>query len=147
MEIEKSSEIVDDESISNAMELWRLVGPNIPINGQLMNFIVKDESGKWRPSSLAFQNTTGTDRLSVYLADIVKATGRNAHSLINEGKPYVASLSAGTVRSAPLGQIIIKSPTPDEVAHADVCGKKNKTVREAMAKASAWEIEPNPDSN
>jgi len=147
MEMEKTSDVIDDESISNDMALWRLVGPNIVINGKLMNYIVKDDKGKWRPSSLAFQNTKGTDRMSVYLVETVRATGRNAHSLVSEGKPYVAALLAGTVRSKPISQIIIKSPTPDEVAHADVCGTKPKTVKQAMAKASAWEIEPHPDCN
>jgi hypothetical protein len=85
--------------------------------------------------------------MSVFVADIVKATGRNASNLTTEKKPYMASLLAVTVRSEPISQIIIESASSSEVAHRDVYGKKSKTVREAMAKACAWEIEPHPDSN
>lgn len=112
----------DDPSILDTAELWRLVRPD---------WQVEDGRGGLRPSSAAFQDPTDGSPMSVLLADQVKASGRGLKDVLSAFPGYkIASFSAGFARTLDLG--IARDPTPQELAHAVVAGKKPKRVRNQL---------------
>jgi len=93
--------------------------------------IVKDDNiGRFRPSSNAFQKTTGTDRMSVVLGDTLEDAGRNPMELADELKT-AASLTVGFVRSCE--QVVVRRPIAEEPAHGDVVGSDSKALRTKLA--------------
>jgi len=101
--------------------------------------LVFDENvGKIRASSAAFSNLPGK-HMSVIIGDeaerqergpedIVKGAGRRGFS--------VKAFRAGLARE--LQQLLVRAPTRDEPAHAEVRGKKTKRVMRAFASRSCW---------
>lgn len=126
----------DDAAILDDDVLWRRIPPW---------HVVPDENlGIMRPSSAAFEDDSDGDPMSVFLAEIVKNSGRGAESILVGHTDYALSgLTAGLARR--LGQGIASDPTVHEPAHAVVFGKKTKSISRALAKQSKWVVPP-PDS-
>jgi hypothetical protein len=98
--------------------------------------IVADpKMGRYRPSTNAFHNTTGTDRMSVLLGDTLAAQHRDPASL-PDALRTLGSLATSFVRQD-CGQEVNRSPTPTELAHGDVVGSDSKKIRSKMAREAA----------
>ena len=81
-------------------------------------------------SPAAFQNTSGTDRMSVNLAEI-----SSVQETESQFPGYgVAVLAAKPIREC--GQTLIHSPQPDNRSHCDVVGVKPLRARKAMRDAA-----------
>ena len=123
----------DDSSILDDAELWRRV-PS-------WHIIEDDNQGGKRISSAAFTDHSNGTPMSVFLGDDVRAAGRSPDSLIDGHIDFcLASVTAGFVRS--LRQIVLRRPLPEEPTHAEVAGKKNKSIQRKLAKSATWIIAP-----
>ena len=113
----------DDPSIANEIVLWRRVHPEQVVPGQ---------DNETLPSSQAFQNTSGTNGMSVNLADdtTVEDTLRGYED------HFIVAFEAGPVRA--LNQGIVRRPLADNPAHAEVTGNKTKGVRRRLSAMSSW---------
>lgn len=118
----------DDLSILNDRILWRRVPQEWVIFDKNLN--------RHRPTSQAFQNTTGTQGMSANLADetTVAATLKGYESNL------LAQVQAGLARE--LGQGIVRKPLDDNAAHCEVTGEKTKSVRDKFAKRCRWVVGP-----
>lgn len=119
----------DDKGIADDWDLWRRVSSQ---------FTVPDENhGGRRPSSQAFQNARGTDRMSVIVG---RETPGPEQAIAGHEGYGVASFLAGLARAC--GQSVRRDPTRDQPAHALVIGPKPKTVLRRLVEGSTWLIEP-----
>ena len=122
--------LVDDDSILDEDRLCRRINPS---------FIVDDEALGKRISSQAFQNSPGTDKMSVF----VKKDLGDPSEVIPTGHG-LAQFAAKVARS--LAQIIVRDKSSEQhESHAHVVGAKSKTVRSRLAEAAtseSWVIEP-----
>jgi hypothetical protein len=93
-----------------------------------------DENGNL--SSVAFQNTTGTDDMSVDLARLttpeIAALDNNIYGL--------SIIKTGFARS--LNQIVFHSPLEDNKAHSTVQGKKSRSIRKKLAESALIILKP-----
>jgi hypothetical protein len=122
----------DDSTIPDSVELLRRIPPR---------HFSSDESGQVRPSSAAFEDHPDGSPMSVILADILAATGRNSiEVLVGLTGFALASITVGVVREN--GQGVMRDPTPDEPAHALVFGKKTHSIRKKLARSARWVIPP-----
>jgi len=81
-------------------------------------------------SSAAFQNTSGTDDMSV---DLGRLTTTAKTAAVKEDC-YVARFFAGFARSNK--QEVLHTPIIENYAHSSVRGKKTQGIRKKLAKAS-----------
>lgn len=87
-------------------------------------------------SSAAFQNTTGTDDMSVDLARLT-IPERTA----SDNEIYgVAIINAGFARSN--NQIVIHTPLEDNNAHSTVRGKKSRRIKKKLAESAHIILKP-----
>lgn len=122
----------DDLSIHDDAELWRRIPPF---------HLIEVEGGGLRISSAAFQDHKDGSPMSVVLGGEVLAAGRDARTVIAGHDNYcLASVTAGLARS--LDQGVIRKPLDEELAHAEVFGRKTKSVRSKFTKAAIWIIGP-----
>ncbi len=111
--------------------------------------IVPDEKlGRYRPSTNAFKNTTGTDSMSVYVEDTLTALGRGPEEFLTDLRA-VGSLQTGFLHHE-CEQAVERSPEVDEPAHASVVGSDRKGLLKKMAIAaccieSNWETASGAD--
>lgn len=125
---------VDDPSIANDAVLWRRIHPTWKVRD--------DNSGGWRVTSAAFDDSRDGSPLSVLLAAVVRESGRGPADVLSGFTGYfLASLTAGDARRC--GQGIARTPEPDEPAHASVFGRKTKSIKRKLADAAGWIIGPN----
>lgn len=82
------------------------------------------------PSSAAFQNTTGTDDMSVDLGKLT--TPEKTASAKEDG--CVASFYASLARKNE--QEVIHTPMVENYAHSSVRGKKTQSIRRKLVKGS-----------
>ena len=125
----------DDPTIYDDNILWRRITKVQCVDD-------KNRGGK-RPSSAAFNNHPNGTPMSVALADVFfKETSNDPNDYIKGHDNVVAltSFTAGFARE--LGQKIIRTPLPEEPAHAEVPGKKTDSVRKQFAKKAQWIIPP-----
>lgn len=98
-------------------------------------------SGGIRISSGAFQNTSGTEGMSVVMEDTLRDEGRAAQELI---APYLGfglvSLTTGLCIEEE--QEVRRLPVDEEPAHGEVLGKKTKGRSKRFAGAADWVIRP-----
>jgi hypothetical protein len=87
-------------------------------------------------SSAAFQNTTGTDDMSV---DLARLTTPERTALDNEIYG-VAMIKAGFARNN--NQIVIHSPSVDNNAHSTVRGKKTRGIKKKLAESAYIILRP-----
>lgn len=126
----------DDPGIAPDVRLYRLVNPE--------NHVVWDDNDRrWAISSSAFQNTSGTDRMSVVLGDTLAAERRPPHDA-RRSKPtwHVAALTAEAARAE--DQAVVRAPVPEESAHGNVVGEKGPGRRRRLRDASEWVVPPDP---
>jgi len=129
----ENHEYIDDPAIPNSEDLWRRIHP--------LWAVPDNNSGGWRVSSAAFDDSTDGSPLSVLLATVVAKTHRTADDVITHYAGYfLASITAGTARE--YGQGIDPTPTPDEPAHASVFGKKTASIKRNLATRAKWVIAP-----
>jgi len=124
----------DDATIGNDAELWRRIPPDCLVpDGNL---------GGKRISSAAFCDHPNGSPMSVVLGQVVLEADRDANSVIDGHDDYcLASVTAGLARE--LQQGIARNPLlPEEPAHAEVFGKKTRSVRRRFAKEATWVIGP-----
>jgi hypothetical protein len=128
-----SPEYIDDDTILNEAELYRRVPPQ---------WLVRDENlGTVRPSSQAFQDSPNGSPMSVTLADVLSAAGREPSSVLSGHQGFgLVAITAGLARECQQG--IMRDPTEEEPAHALVFGKKTGGVKSKFAKQSRWVVEP-----
>jgi hypothetical protein len=88
------------------------------------------------PSSAAFQNTTGTDDMSV---DLARLTTPEETAAVMEDCG-VASFYAILARRNE--QEVHHTPTVENYAHSSVKGKKTKAIRRTLAKGSKIVVHP-----
>lgn len=90
----------------------------------------------------AFNNTTGTDEMSVSLGDTLESLGRDPESVV-EGMTDMGlvSLSAGFVRNDE-EQTVERSPNEEDEAHGDVVGEKKGSRRKRFANQAVWVVVP-----
>lgn len=119
----------DDASIADETVLWRRVHPDQ---------IVPGHNNETCPSSQAFQNTSGTDRMSVNIAEetTIEDTLRGYED------HFIVAIEAGFVRGQNQG--VIRRPREDNPAHAEVTGNKTRGVRKRLSAASQWVVRPEP---
>jgi hypothetical protein len=87
-------------------------------------------------SSAAFQNTTGTDDMSV---DLARMTTPEKTAVDNEIYG-VAMINAGFARSN--NQIVIHSPSIDNNAHSTVRGNKTRGIKKKLAESAHVILRP-----
>ena len=127
------SSYVDDLTIEDDAPLWRRVPP--------WHFVFDENLGRPRPSKAAFEDHPDGSPMSVALGQEVLESGRTAESLLEEYDRFgLASFIAGFAREK--GQGVVRSPLPEEPAHAEVFGKKTEGVRRAFAKKCIWVVPP-----
>lgn len=121
----------DDSTITDAEDLWR----RIP-----QRWIVPDrETGGSRISSAAFDDHPNGSPMSVYLCSVVLAEGRGPNTVLMTDF-YLAAITAKTAREN--GQGIHRAPLPEESSHAEVFGKKTKSIKRKLARAAHWVVPP-----
>jgi hypothetical protein len=103
--------------------------------------LVSGPNGSTIVSSAAFTNTSGTDEMSVLLADTWEACdSRTPHDLLDDERTArVVALSAGVVRRPPISQRVVRSPeVPADPcdAHGGVLGTKPKPIQRSLRDAS-----------
>lgn len=131
----------DDKSIADNEALWR----RIP-----QDQVVKDNSGCWRPSTKAFQNSSEEYHKSIMeplgythepgmSADIASET--TVENMLN-GNPtcFLVEFAAGFVREQ--NQVVIRAALPDDPAHIEVMGKKTKGIKNQFVKNCKWVKSP-----
>ena len=118
----------NDSSIADEVVLWRRVHP--------AQIVQDDNLDEMRPSSQAFQNTSGTNGMSVNIASETTIDD----TLQGYEDHYIVSLEAGGVRS--LGQGVVRNPLPENPAHAEVTGKKKGSIKKRLSEASIWVVSP-----
>jgi hypothetical protein len=118
----------NDPSISDEVVLWRRVHPDQIVHNNNLN--------EMRPTSQAFQNTSGSDGMSVNIAD--ETTTED--TLRGFEDHFVVSLGVGFVRG--LNQGVVRKPLEENPAHAEVIGKKTKSVKKKLSDASSWVVSP-----
>ena len=124
---------VDDPTVEDDSPLWRRIAPK--------QVIYDDNLGCYRPTSDAFQDHRNGTPMSVILGQDVLDDGRGAESVLAGLEGFsIASITAGLARSK--GQGIQRAPLPEEPAHAEVFGKKTKSVQKAFCRASEWVVRP-----
>jgi hypothetical protein len=103
--------------------------------------IAATPEGGIRISSGAFQNTSGTDGMSVVMEDSLRNEGRGAEELV---APYpgfgLISLTTGLCIEEE--QEVRRLPVDEEPAHGEVLGKKTKGRSKRFAAAADWVIRP-----
>lgn len=118
----------NDPSISDEVVLWRRVHPDQLVHNTNLN--------EMRPTSQAFQNTSGSDGMSVNIADETTAEdtlrGYEGH--------FIVSLGVGFVRG--LNQGVVRKPLTNNPAHAEVTGNKTKSVKKKLSNAAIWVVAP-----
>ena len=125
----------DDPTIRDDAALWRRIPP--------CHFVPDDNVDGVRPSSAAFKDHPDGSPMSVLLAEIVAETGRGAREVLAGHEGYgLRTFTAGLARECEQG--IARMVLADEPAHAEVFGKKPKSVRKKLAKESEWVLPP-PD--
>ena len=126
----------DDPSVADDEELWRRVTPD--------QIIFDNNTQAHRPSSAAFRDHPRRDAMSVYLAGLVRESGRTSEQLLEEYPGYgLVSFPAGVAREVGLGVTHERDVEhPEEEAHAVVFGKKTGSVRKKLVKASKWIVLP-----
>jgi len=124
----------DDPTVDDAVSLYRLLNPTLDIAWD-------DDEGRWIVKSSAFQNSTGTDQMSVVLGDQLDQDGRSPADA-RRTKPdwYVVSLIAGDMRQEDQG--VLRDPVPEEPAHGNVVGEKGKSRRRRFKDLAVWVVEP-----
>ena len=127
----------DDPSVADRTDLLRRIPP--------WHFVADQNLGVIRPSSAAFEDDDDEDPMSVYLAQVVAAEGRQASSVLAGHDGYgLASITAGLVREK--GQTVHPDPLPDETSHAVVCGDKlsggKKSAKKTFAMTAKWVVRP-----
>jgi len=127
----ESAELQDDPTIGNDEPLWRRIPPNL---------IIFDENlGRHRPTSAAFSNHPDGSFMSVVLGNQVMDSGRCAEDIIAGHRGFsLGQIMAKLARDYDQG--VVRKPTSQEPAHAEVVGKKTKRVRKAFAKYCEWVI-------
>ena len=129
---------IDDPSVPDDAELWRWINPNW--------WVTDRNRGILRPSSQAFQNSKNGSPMSVLIAEVVMESGRKPIDVLPDGTYALVAFTAGIARKC--NQAVIRNPCPDEYpdeeAHALVAGKKTNRVKETLALASRWVVEPRP---
>ena len=123
----------DDPSILDSAALWRRIPPR--------HIVLDKNHGGKRISKAAFEDHPDGSPMSVFLADEVLASGRDAQSIVAGFENFcLAAVTAGLARS--LNQGISRKPLDDEPAHAEVFGKKTDSVRKRFAQRAVWVIGP-----
>jgi hypothetical protein len=108
----------------------------------LQHFIWDAENQFWRPSSAAFEDHPTGSPMSVVLASMLAAGGRGLESAVAGFAGFaLAAISVEMVRNLGLG--VVRKPLPEESAHAEVTGKKSKSIRKKLAVAAIWIVPPN----
>jgi hypothetical protein len=106
--------------INEADELLRRIHP--------YHIVMDQKLGRERPASAAFENTTGTDCMSVDL-----------NKLLNCPEDCVKDYSGCSIAifevviAYELNQGVKGSPQPENPAHCDVIGKKTESVKKKFA--------------
>ena len=94
---------------------------------RVQSFWIKDDG---KPSSAAFQNTSGTDDMSV---DLGRLTTPELTASVQEGCG-VASFSAELARINK--QKVLHIPIPENCSHSSVIGKKTNSIKKKLARGS-----------
>jgi hypothetical protein len=124
---------IDDTTIADDAELWRRIHPN--------HIVRNDSLGGRRISRAAFTDSTDGTSMSVVIGEVVVSSGRDPQSVIGGREGFsLAAITAGLART--LGQGVVRRPLPEEPAHAEVFGKKTRSVQRSLAKAATWIVAP-----
>ena len=119
----------DDPSVLDDHELWRRV-PAF--------WVVYDDNRKqYRPTSAAFQNSTGFNGMSVVLGTD-HGDPEGAVSSPNHSTHSLASVSARFARGC--SQTLSRAPEPDEPHHGHVAGAKTRSISRKFAAESDWRV-------
>lgn len=122
-----SAEASDDRTIGDDAELWRRIRPDFAQDGRI--------------SSQAFQNIEG-DKMSVFVGELLTRQGLGPRAIIQDHPGYgVASIQAGFARG--LGQKVVLA-LDEGAGHAHLVGSKTKSVRQKLARAATWIVQPLP---
>ena len=123
----------DDKSIIDDEQLFRRIPPE---------WVVDDpKTGGKRPSSQAFQDNRDGSPMSVQLQEVLEENQIPVETIIEGHENFsVASITAGFARKNSQG--IIRAPLDNDPAHAEVFGKKPKSVMRNFSHNSIWIIPP-----
>jgi len=120
--------------------------PTIPGNERLLRrippfHVIWDDNGDANISSGAFENPKNQLDLSVNLASVMEAAGREPQDAIRDYPGYgLATITASQARS--LNQAVARDPTPAEPAHGIVYGEKARAIRRKLRDGALWVAVP-----
>lgn len=125
---------VDDPSVTDEAKLLRRIPPDWIVPDP------KNPAGK-RASSQAFDDDRDGKPMSVQLADVLTTHGISVTQVLAGHDGYaLTAITAGLARTN--GPGIIRTPRENDPAHAEVFGKKSKSVRKKLADGAVWVILP-----
>lgn len=127
----------NDPSILDDCELYRLVHPELDVSWD-------PDRRVWVLSSRAFQNSSGTESMSVVLGDTLSEEGRSPEDA-NRSKSgwFIVALTAAEVRGEDQG--VTREPTTIEAAHGSVNGEKKKPRQRRLRDLARWVVAPPPE--
>lgn len=126
---EVDGKYVDDWTITDGTDLWRRIHPNWKMPDV--------NTGSYRISSAAFDNTTGSLEMSV----VISSDTRDPFTVLtNYSDHFLAAITAGAVRLN--RQIVVRAAIDEEPDHANVVGIKTRPIKRKLAKAARWVIPP-----
>jgi hypothetical protein len=130
--MEEPANFADDPAIADDVDLWRRILPQ---------WVVKDENtGELRPSSAAFDDSPDGSPMSVVIEKIAMAQQISPAKVLNGYVGYgLCAFTAGLARALELS-IATRPEVHGEPAHGFVVGKKTRSVRKKLSKASRWVI-------
>jgi hypothetical protein len=123
--------VADDPSIPDDLKLYRRINPTV--------HMVRDHNLECeRISSGAFK----PEEMSVILDDTLRDSGREPKDVITPAEPHLVTFTAGQVRGVSETLGAVRTPRPEECAHADIVGKKTKPIKRELVRLAKWESPP-----
>ena len=79
--------------------------------------------------------------MSIHVAKDARAEGHEPQDVLHGHDGFaLAAFTAGAAREAEQG--VAREPLPGEIAHGVVFGKKTKSIRRRLSRASEWVVAP-----
>jgi hypothetical protein len=111
----------------------RIVIPDYELNRRIDRdqVIWDDKLDRYRPGSLCFNNTTGTEDMSV---DLIKLLNSPCDSIKEYSNCCLAVFKVELAQR--LNQTVVHTPDEGNFAHCDVKGRKTDSIQRKFAKES-----------
>jgi hypothetical protein len=126
----ESSSRAEDRGLEGALLLRRIK----------RDWTRRDESGRLRVKSIAFQDRNESGAMSVARSDVLASEGRPLTDALKGWEGYgLVAIPAAVFDQ--LGLEVRPDPKPDDSSHALVFGKKTGSIKKRLVDASEWIVE------